>query len=341
MELTLQSFLLFLGKLVSFFNEKWGQTTRRLWYIFAFLRSRFSSRQQKKGAEIRRGVEPRPVNPPTTAICASRLPPTTLTPIVSGDTPVISSRTPVSIQVRKATILDPEDPLYETQEDHSPDHLGVDGHHPEGSSAISRSHNPTGHHGEYEYAHATLPQGREDPTSSSLVIPSRPNSRPPSRHSHRPPSEYSYRSPSYLTGAEAAAQGYLHGPPSPGPSSVAGSVASQVYRAPRPTTRVRMPSPMRNTSRRRARPATPVSGHQSVHEVPPEVPALSQTEPRISISIHHGPRSTVVSIGPATNPRGRLRPMIGVDRYEKHKIVVIEDAIKTHVFPPVTTQFVR
>jgi len=33
--------------------------------------------------------------------------------------------------------------------------------------------------------------------------------------------------------------------------------------------------------------------------------------------------------------------MIGIDRYEKHKLVVVEDEVNTHIFPPVTTEFVR
>lgn len=364
--MTLQSFLLFLRELVSLFRKRWDQSTQRLWYIFAFLRSRFSSLQPKKGDKIRRSVEPRPANPPTTTICASRLPPTILTPIVGGDTPVISSPTPISIQVRKATILDHEDPLYETQENPSTEHLGVDGYHLAGSGSISRAHDSADHHDEHEHTYPTLPQGREDLTSYSPVIPSRPISRPPSQfshrqsqyagyhpssqYSHRPPSEHSYRSAPHLNGAEVAARGYLREPPSPRPSSpalsvrppsIAGSVTSQVYRAPRPTTRVRRPSPIRDASRHRGRSSTPASARQSVHEVPPEVPALPQTESRTSVSTHHGPHSTTISFGPPPNPKGRLRPMIGIDRYEKHKEVVIDDDLKTHIFSPVTTQFVR
>lgn len=40
-------------------------------------------------------------------------------------------------------------------------------------------------------------------------------------------------------------------------------------------------------------------------------------------------------------PIGRLRPMIGIDRYEKHSMVTVENVVKTHVCPPVTTHFTR
>jgi len=384
MKLTLQSFLLFLRKLVSFFHKRWDQSTRGLWYIFAFLRSRFSSRYLKKRDETRRNIEPRPIKPPntaiharsieprptvppTTVICASRFPPP-LSPIAGGDTP-IASPVPVSIQVRQATILNPQDPLYETHENNSTDHLGVDGYFLEESGSISRSPNSAGHLGEPESIHVILPPHREYFTSNSPVIPSRATSRPPSQYSyrppqhgghrppsqysHHPPSEYSYRSPRNLDGAEAAARGYLHGPPSTRPSSpapsvrppsIAGSVTSQVYRASRPTTRVPRPSPMRNTSRIRRRPPTPASVRQSVHEAPPEFPELPQPGSRTSGSIHRDRPSTTTGPGPVLPPpesEGRLRPMVGIDRYERHMAVVVDDVPHHHVAPPVTTQFVR
>ena len=340
MELTLRSFLLLLRKLVSFFRKRWDQSTRGLWYIFAFLRSRYSSQQEKKGDKIRRNLEPRPPNPPTTVICASRLPPS-LTPIAGGDTPVITSPTPIPINIRKPTILDHEDPLYEAQENYSTDHLGVDNYYLEGSGTISRSHNPASHRNEREYTRIILSPGQEDSSSNSPVIPSLPASRPPSQYagyrppsqySYRPPSEHSYRSAPHLNGAESAARGYLHGPPRP-PSptlsvrapSVAGSVT---HRPSRPTTRVRIPS-LRNTSRRRGGSSTPASARQSIYEGPPEAPPLPQAE---SIGPHYGP---------APNPKGRLRPMIGINRYENHRKVVIKDAIEQYTCPPVTTQFVR
>ena len=352
--MTLRSFLLFLRKLVSFFRQRWDQSIRsRPWYILAFLRSRYSSRKPKRGDGIRRNVESRPANPPTTIICASRLPPGSLPPIAGGDTPfvaspppivasptpTVASPTPIPINVRGATILDHEDPPDETQENYSTDHLGVDNYFLEGSGIISRSHSPPGHREKHEHAPLILSPGQGDLTSNSPAIPSQPASRPPSQHAgYRPPSQYSYRPPSEssyrsappLSGTESAARGYVHGAPRPSsptlsahPPSVAGSVTSQAYRASRPPTRVPRPS-LRNTSRRRAGSSTPASARQSIHEGPPEVPPLSQT-----------------GFGPAPNQRGILRPMIGIDRYEKHKKVVIDDDIKVHVCPPVTTEFKR
>ena len=133
MELTLRSFLLFLRKLVSFFRKRWDQSTRKLWYIVAFLRSRFSSPHPKNRDEIRRSIVSRPENPPATVICASRLPPQ-LTQIPGCDIPIITSPKPIHIRVRKATILDPEDSLYETQDNYNSKHLGVN------SYQIGRAH---------------------------------------------------------------------------------------------------------------------------------------------------------------------------------------------------------
>ena len=362
MELAVR-FLLFLRKLISFFHKRWDQSTRRLWYIFALVRSRILSQWPKKRDEIRRSTEYRPAKPPTTVICASRFPPP-LTPIPGGDTP-IASPTPISIQVRQPTILNPADTLYETHENYSNEHLGVDGYFLEGSGPISRSLDSAAHHDEPEDIHVVIPSHREEHVVNHPVIPSRPPSRPhsgyshrptsqnsaqrpPSHYSHRPHSFYSHYSPSYLNGAEAAAHGYGHPnvPPSPSCStpvrapSIAGSVASRAHRAPRPTTRVPRPSPMRNASRRR-RPSTSASTRKSVHDAPPEHP---QPESRTSVSIHSDRHSMAVSFGPALptlEPGDRLRPMIAVDRYEKQKEVVIDDVINPHTFPPVTTQFVR
>ena len=368
MELTLRSFLLFLRKLEFFFRRRWDQSTRglwcifsfvrscfssrrsnnsdvirrsiksrparRLWYIFAFFRSRFLSPYPRKRGEICRSVKPRPENPPTTVICASRLPPP-LTTIFGGDTPV-ASPVPISIQVRGPTAIDPEDPLYETQENDNNEHLGVDGYDLERSEPISRSH---GHHDENEY---TVPQSREDFTSISPVTPSRPASRPPSQYSYRQLQYTGYRSPSQHSHRRSSVSprrsSSVH---SVRPPSITGSVISQVYRASRPTTRARVPSLMSNASRRRGRSPTPTSARHSVHEIPPEVPPLPQSGSRTSVSTHSDPHSVAVSFGPVPNTQGRLRPMIGIDRYEKHKSVFVEDEVKTHIFPPITTQFVR
>ena len=347
--------LLFLRKLVSFFSKRWDQSARLLWHIFAFVRSRISLQNPKKRDEVPRDIEYRPTKPPTTAICASQFPPP-LSPIAGGDTP-IASPTPISIQVRHPTILNPADTVYETHDDHSSEHLGVDGYFLEGSRPILRSPDSVRHHhAEPESIHTTTPPHREDNTSNSPVIPSRPPSRPsqysyrsPSQYSHRPPSRLSYRSPSYLDGAEVAARGYLNAPPSlarstPAPSahapSVAGSAPSQVHHASRPSSRVRMPWPIRDTSRHEVRPSTPTSTRQSVHNAPAVLP---RPESRASGSIHRDRPSTAVSSGSVSlaPPKERLRPMIGIDRYNKQKQVVVQKVINSHISSPVTTQFVR
>ena len=375
MELTVR-FLLFLRKLLSFFHKRWDQSIRRLWYIFAFVRSRILSQHPKKRDEARRRIEHRSEKPPT-VICASRLP-HPLTPIPGGDTPIAS---PISIQVRHPTILSPADTVDESHENHNSGHLGIDGYFLEASGPISRSPDSASYRHEPESIHVILPPHREDYTSNSPVTPSRPLSensyhptsqhpgyrppsqysgyRPSSQYSHPPPSQHSYRSPAYLDGAEAAARGYHKAPPSTRSTSPAlsvhapsvrapsvyapsftGSVASHVYRASRPTARVRRPLPTRNPSQQGARSSTPASARQSVHNAPPELP---QPEPRTSGSIHRDRLSMGVSFGPVSpvTPKDRLRPMIGIDRYEKHKEVVIEEVFNPYVSPPVTTQFVR
>jgi len=350
MKLALQ-FLLFLKRLITFLRKRWDHSTRRLWYIFAFVRSRILSQNPGRGDEIRRSVEHRPAKPPTAVICASRFPPP-LTPIVGGDTP-IASPTPVSIQVRQPTILNREDTVCEAQDNHGREYLGVDGYFLEGIEPISRStDSPTLHH-EPESIHAAPPSHRENRGPNYPVIPSRPISQHSghsgSQYSYRPqprypPSHYSNRS--HLSGAEAAARGYLNAPPgcsSPVPSvrpgSVTGSVSSRVYRASRPKTRVPRPSPMRNASKRRPRSSTRTSPRHSLHGAPPEPP---RPESGTSESLHRDRPSTTVSFDPAllAPQKDRLRPIVGIDRYEKQR-VVIEDVINTHIFPPVTTEFVR
>ena len=359
MELALR-LLLFLRKLITLFRKRWDQSTRRLWYIFAFVRSRILPRSPKKD-EIRRNVEYRPAKPQTTVICASKYHPHPLTPIVGGDTPISSPAPP--IQVRHPTISSPGDAGEEAQVDFDRGFLGADGYFLEGSRPISRSTGPPTIHHEPEHIHVPLPPHQEDHGSHSPVIPSRPISqysgrsgsqysgyRAQSQYSIHPPSQYS--NCSHLNGAEAAARGYLDAPtpqrrssPAPSvrsarPGSIANSVSSRVYRAPRPKTRVARPSPMRNTSKHGARSSTPASPRHSVHDVRPELPQL---EPRASGSLHHERPSTTISFAPASSdpPKDRLRPMVGVDRYEKVKKVVIEDIVHPHVCPPVTTEFVR
>jgi hypothetical protein len=345
MESALRSFLSFLRNLVSFLHRRWDRLTRRLWYIFSFVRSCFPSRHPKKGDVVRRTIESRPANPPTAVICASRL------PRDDSGTPVITSSGPISAQVQP-TISSDGDPLsHATPEDQGTEHQGVDGYFLEEGRQVSRSPDSVGHRDEYESTHTILPPNREDLISNSPVTPSLPTSRPPSQHSYRqshhaeyplpsqypqrPPSVYSYRSASHLNGAEAAACEYLDAPPSPRPSpahsvrppSIAGSATSQVDRAQGST---RSP-PTRNAS------PTPASAHQSAHEAPPELP---QPESRTPVSIHNDPHSTAVNFGPGF-PRGRLHPMVGVNRYERHKMVVVDRVLHSYVSPPVTTQFVR
>ena len=346
MELALR-LLLFLRKLITLFRKRWDQSTRRLWYIFAFVRSRILPRSPKKKDEIRRNVEYRPAKPPTTVICASKFPPT-LSPIAGGDTPIASPK-PISIQVRQATILSPGDAVHEPHDGPSRGFLDVNGYFLEGSSPISRSPDSP-----------TLPPHQEDYDSHPPVTPSRPISQysgrstsqhsiyfPQSQFSTRPQSRHSYYS--HLSGAEAAARGYVHAPPPPLPGrsspvqsirqgSIAGSVASRVYHAPRPTTRVVRPSPMRNTSNRRPRSSTPASHRQSVHDPPPERPR-PESRTSGSLQLHRDRPSTTPSFCPP--PDDGLRPMIGIDRYEKQKQVIIQDKINSHVCLPVTTEFVR
>ena len=360
---TPRSFLLFLRKFVSFLRQRWNRSARGLWCIFAFLCSRILSQRPKRN-DVRPSTERRAPKPSTAVIRASQLPPSSrivthhtdrappqLTPIPGGDTP-IASPTPISIQVRHPTIL--SDTIGETHDNYSHDHLDVDGYFLADSGPISRAPDSPIHHDEPESIQIILPPHGGDHAPSNPVIPSLPASRPLSQYSYRPDSQYSaYRPPSHysyrsnLDGAESAARGYA--PPSPmssssalsvavRPPSAAGSTTSQVYRASRPTTRVRRPSPMRSRSRRGAGSSTPVSPCPSVHNALPEP---SQPEPRISESIRRGRPSTAVSFGPASPPKDRLRPMIGIDRYEKQKAVIIEDEVHRHVSLPVTTRFVR
>ena len=342
MELTFQTFLLLLRNLVSFFRKRWNQSTRRLWYIFAFLRSRFSSRHPKKRSEIRRNLESRPVKPsPTTVICASRFPPP-LTPIIGGDTPVIASPTQFrdtpspeldaefqptpttfSFEVRQPTMLTSENSPGESHEN-STGHLYADGYFLGGSRPISRS---PGYHDEPEPIDE-FPLQNQEFTSNSPVTPSQSISRSSSRNSHNPtwqypefhtgnrprsrhqPSEHSFCSRSNLDGAEAAARGYLPRARPPSllsvrPPSVASSVASHVYRASRPAGRVRRPSPMSNAPRRRDRSQTPTSARQSVHGAPPDVHITEppQSESRTTASARRGRTSVAVSFGPLPAPK--------------------------------------
>ena len=355
---------------MSFFRKRLDHLARKLWSIFSIFRLRFSSQHPKKTGDTGRRIQSRSAKPSystTTVICASRLPPSPLTPIAGGDTPSIASPSePISIEVRQPTILNPEDILEESHESNS-DRLGGAGYFLGRRRSNSRSPDFTHYHDEPSPIRVVPHLNREESISSSPVTPSRPDSILSSRYSshtasqyggsrpgywsesHRLPSGHPYHSSPSLNGAESAARGYLHERPSPRPSSpaqsVAGSVTSRVYRGSRITTRVRRPSPMAHTPRRGDRPPTPASVRPSVHETHPDVPVpeLPQPEPRTAGSLHRDRNSVAVSPDPSTAPppEGVLRPAIGIDRYEKKKMVVIEDVIKHHVCLPVTTKFVR
>ena len=354
---TLRFFLPFLRRIVSFFRRRLAHSAHRPYYIFSFLSWRFSSPRSKESDGIRRSIESRPATPPAVVIC--RLPPP-LNPIADDDSnsPVIATRTPIPIQTRQPSVSSHGDFLsYATSEDQSTEYQDADGYFLEEGRQVSRSPDSAGRRDEPESTHIVPPPNQEIITSNSPVIPSRPTSHPPSQYSHRrsqytghrPSSQHSHRPPQNPSGAEAAAHRHLRtspppGPPSPAPSvrapSVAGSITSPVYRAPGPTTRVRRPSPVRNASQRRGRSSTPAS-RQSMHEAPPDVSPFPRFTSQTSVSIRHGPHSVTVSFEPLTNPKCVLRPMIGVARYEKQELVIIDDIILTHVLPPVTTEFVR
>ena len=89
------------------------------------------------------------------------------------------------------------------------------------------------------------------------------------------------------------------------------------------------------------RPPTLLSTRQSVYQLPADLPPSPQSQSRISVSIHPDTQSTVFSLGPAQNPEGILRPVIGIDRYAKHTAVVVEKQVYTYILRPVTTEFVR
>lgn len=85
---------------MAFSRERWDLSTRRLWYIFAFIGSRILPQRPKKGDETRRNIEHRPTKPSTTVICTSRFPPLapTITPTASGgDSPTTHVSRPASI----------------------------------------------------------------------------------------------------------------------------------------------------------------------------------------------------------------------------------------------------
>ena len=361
MELTTRSFLQFLRNLVSLFRKRWDQSTRQLWYIFALLCSRFSPRNPKKN-ESRRRIEPRPAKPSsTTVICASQFP--------TGPklTPTPEPTSSESIQIRRPTILDTEDDLYESHENQG--HVDIERFVPGQSESISRPHDAEEDHHD-EPIRIFTPHYQDGFTSNHPIIPSRPDSTPPSESSYRSTSQYaaqrpyrpgsqysrrlsdySVRSLSNVHGAEAAARGFTPASPplsspSPTPSRAPSIAGSVVYRASRPVSRVRKPAPMKNAPRSRSklrvRSPAPASARHSIHEVPPGVPKLPQPDSRETGSVHGDRNSEIVNLYPssAPPPDGKLRPMIAIDRYEKQKHTIIVDDLREHICLPVTTQFV-
>ena len=255
-------------------------------------------------------------------ICASRL---TLTgPIAGlGNNPANASEspTPISIRIRQPTVVNPaEDTLDESHGGYSTDCLDVEGYSP--------------HDGNQPSDHI-----------SSIYA----GYLPESQYSHHPPPEYFLHS---TPGQNDTEENYL--PPRPSspalsvrPPSVADSVVSRVHRASRPTTRGRRSSPMSNAPRRRAVSPSPAPTCRNVSEAPPDisVPELPLPKSRTSGEpIRHGHASNVVTLfeSPASPPpKSGLRPMIGIDRYEKHRMVTVENVMKSHVCPPLTIQFMR
>lgn len=245
---------------------------------------------------------------------------------------VVASPTPISIEVGRFTIPNPGDTLGEFYDGDCTDHRDVHARSQVESRPIS---------GRPDFAN--LHDGPADPVIPAELASGSPGSpfRPPSQYSYRPASQYagcrsgcrpesqcshhassehSYCPSPSLNGAESAARGYFHEHPNLSPSppapSVAGSVASRVYRASRPTARLRKTSPMNNA------------------------PLLSLTTESVH-RVHDGVGGSLGSSLVSPPPKSQLRPMIGISRYQKHKMVTLENVVKKYVCPPVTTQFMR
>ena len=366
MQLTLRSFLLLLRDLVLILPSRWNQMTRRLLYILGILRSRFLSRNPERRDEVLASAQCGPAKSNlTTLIYASQLPPP-LTAITGDNTSLVTSLTPaaISIAVRGLPV---DDALHEPHENHDDDHSDANSYMLAGTNPISRSPDIARHHDEPDPINGDLSQNREESTSDSPATISPSNPRPHSPHSHcpaplpierhlgyrpesqyslRPPPESSGRLPPHLSDAEAAARGYFPAPSFPvlpssaqstRPTSVASSASSRVTR---PVTPVRTAS-ITDTPRRGNRSSTPASAHQRVHETPLDSPELREVVPQITGSTHGGHRSATAGLRPSTPlQEGRLRPMIAINRYKKHREVRVKFSDENHVLPPVTTEFV-
>ena len=78
-----------------------------------------------------------------------------------------------------------------------------------------------------------------------------------------------------------------------------------------------------------------------MYEARPDSPELRQLADQTTAPAHHDRNSGIASFGPSTtSSEGRLRPMIAIDRHERHRKVKIEHSGEHHVLPPVTTEFI-
>jgi len=239
----IQSFLLFLRDLISSSRKQWAQLTRRLWYILALLRSRFPPRRQKQRDDLRRttGSPPTKSSPPT-VICPSQLPQHIPTPIVSNDSPTIASPTPISIEIRRATILDTEDTIDGYRENESTVYLGVETYFPERGKSLSSFHEETSlihalvspnQEGSIFYTPpiSSRSTSRASSTQSYHLAPQdgryRRGNRPLPQHPNDPSSERSVCSSPSLSSVEGATCGHLFAPPSTTAPSPAPSVRQQ------------------------------------------------------------------------------------------------------------------
>ena len=311
MRLTLRPFLLLLRDLVLLCRKRWGQITHRLWYIFGFLRSRFLSRCSERKDEIRPSAERRSAkSSPTTVICASRLPPP-LTLVTGGDTPLANESPTIPVAVQGPTI---DDTRQECHENDSADRSDVDNYMLSEIKPVSRSSDSVRHHDEPDPIEDVLSQNREDSTQNCPATISPSNSRPPSR-SHRPASLHAEHRLGYRTGSQHShrppSESAYYSPPylSDREAAASGSVFVPPHLGP--------PSSTQST-----RPAS------IVHQTTGSIPA----------SIVHQTTGSIDSDRTAP-PEGRLRPMIQIERYEKHRVGKLRRTIRKLVLPPVTTEF--
>jgi hypothetical protein len=238
MALTLDAFLLFLRNIVSLFRKRWVQPSRVFWRIFAFLRLRLYSSDPKKAGQNRRNVGSRPAAPSltTAVVCASQLPPA-LSLVTGGDTPAITSPTPMSTEVPQPTILKPDDTCYESCENNSGGCPDPRSSFRGGRNPISRSPVLTGHHDEHDSICPILPTHRGDFSSTPPISTSRPDSTTPSRDSHRPEPQYTGHHATHHPISQYSHPPSTHSfhPPQSGTEAVGGMFLST---SPRPSCRL-------------------------------------------------------------------------------------------------------